>query len=115
MALVNMAMSAEEAKEYASTCSTSNAPDAPKYAYGLQISLDEEALAKLGLTQAPAVGTRLRIVAECEVCSTSAYQTQGKETEQNVSLQITDMEIGEAQSGEGETQDIAAALYGDAS
>lgn len=118
MGMVNMAMSPEEAQEEYGCCSPTTSaddvdPNAPKYPYGLQLSLDEDSLAKLGLTQPPAIGTKIRITAECTVCSTSAYQRQGGEQEQNVSLQITDMEIGET---EGQTDDDSAdpatMLYG---
>lgn len=117
MALVDMAMSPEEAAEEEGCCApatTSGAdPDAPKYPYGLSLSLNEESLGKLGLTQMPAVGTKVRITAECTVTGTSAYQTQGGESEENVSLQITAMEMGETQGDDQpEYGNIAKALYG---
>jgi hypothetical protein len=114
MALVDMAMSAEEAQEESccSPAASGSDPNAPKYPYGLSISLNEESMAKLGLTQMPGVGTKVRITAECTVTDTSAYQTQGGETEQRVGLQITDMEVGDAQDGADDTPDIATALYG---
>lgn len=87
--MISMKMSANEAKEQ-----TQPVPaDAPEYPYGLSISLDEEAMAKLGITEMPKVGTKLQIRALTVVCGTSQYSTQGGEDESNLSLQITDMEL----------------------
>jgi hypothetical protein len=94
MAMVNMQMSAEEAKEQTEP----TAADAPKYPYGLELRLDDDALAKLGLTQPPAVGTKLTIHCAVEVTSASSYQTQGQEAEASSCWQITDMEIRPAAS-----------------
>lgn len=106
MALVDMKMSAEEAKEqYEPT-----AADAPEYPYGLQLSLDEEGLARLGITTPPAVGTVMTLTARVEVCSTSAYKTQGGDNESSTSLQITAMQLSGASDSAG--QDAASVLYG---
>lgn len=104
MAMVNMKMSAKEAQEWAEP----TASDAPEYPYGLCINLDEEGLAKLGISTPPPVGTQMTITARCVVTNTSQYRTQGKEDEASVGLQITDMEVGEASSG----TDAASVLYG---
>lgn len=105
MALVSMKMSSEEAKEY-NECGPSGS--APEYPYGLQISLDEEGLAKLGMSTPPAVGTELRITAKVTVVSASQYQRQGGDAEASSSWQITDMEVGGAQ----QTTSAAESLYG---
>jgi hypothetical protein len=104
MAQVDMKMSAEEVKEYTEP----SVGDAPEYPYGLRISLDDDALEKLGLTQLPAVGTKMQLSATVEVCSTSAYSTQEGESEASVSLQITAMELGSAQ----QSTSAASMLYG---
>lgn len=104
MAMVNMKMSREEAKEY----SEPTAMDAPEYPYGLCLDLDDDALEKLGITSLPAVGTQMTITARVYVKSTSAYNTQGGESESRMSVQITDMEIGAA----GTQGNAATALYG---
>ena len=54
MAMVNMKMSATEAKEYGGEATM--ASDAPEYPYGLCIRLDDDALEKLGITALPAIG-----------------------------------------------------------
>lgn len=89
--MINMKMSKEEAKEYTAVPDPGNAPE---YPYGLRLSLDDDALEKLGITELPKVGTVMVLQARVEVCGTSAYSTQDKESEASVSLQITDMELG---------------------
>lgn len=107
MALVNMQQSAEEAKEDSGVADPS---DAPRYPYGLELSLDEESLAKLGMTAPPAVGTVFNITAKVVVTRSASYHTQGKETESSSSWQITDMECGTSATSK---QDAAAnSLYG---
>lgn len=101
--MINMKTSKEEAQEQMQP----TAADAPEYPYGLTICLDEESMAKLGITELPKVGTQMQITALVTVCSTSQYSTQGGEDESNLSLQITDMEI----SGTPR-KDTTAVLYG---
>lgn len=99
-----MAMSAEEAKEQ----SGEMADDLPKYSYGLRIHLDDDNLAKLGLTQSPDVGSKLMITCQVEVCSKSSYQDISGEAESSLDLQITAMEIGK----QSVSSDPATMLYG---
>lgn len=87
--LINMEQSAEEAQEY-----TSPTPaDAPKYPWGLCITLNDDSLEKLGVDMLPAVGTEVTIVARAQVTRTGDNQTQGGESEMSMDLQITDMQI----------------------
>lgn len=90
MALVNMKMSPEEAKE---ECGMPEPADAPEYPWGLTLSLNDESMTQLGMTTLPAVGSKVRITAMATVTSTSADTTQGGETEKRTGLQITDMEL----------------------
>ena len=83
MKLVSMKTTPKEAKEEA---------DEAIGAYGLTINLDDAALAKLGIKSPPALGTKMMMTAQVEVCSVTAYKTQ-KGDEVNVSLQITDMAL----------------------
>jgi hypothetical protein len=110
MGLVNMQMSAEEAREEVS-CEPSDDGDLPKYPYGLTINLDDETLAKLGITQLPTVGTAMTLTARVEVCGTSQYQDRKGESEASLSLQITDMELSGAAESSG--QNAATMLYGE--
>lgn len=104
MAQVDMTMSAEEAKEQTEP----SVSDAPQYPWGLRLSLDDDALEKLGITTMPAVGTKMQLSATVEVCSTSAYSTQEGESEASVSLQITAMELSSGKT----SSDAASLLYG---
>ena len=101
--MVNMQMSAEEAREY----SEPTPPDEqPRYPYGLCLDLDDDSLAKLGITSLPAVGATMTMTAKVTVTRTGAYQTQGSDQEMSLGLQITDMEL----SDPGRTQ--ADRIYG---
>lgn len=104
MALVNMKMSPEEAKEEYGVPDTGNAPE---YPYGLTLSLCDESMAQLGMTSLPAVGSKVMITAMATVTSTSSDSRQDGDTEQRVGLQITDMEV---KAGEGKS--AADTLYG---
>lgn len=105
--MVNMKMSAEEAKEYAGAVSPSQAPE---YPYGLCIDLDDDALSKLGLAQLPEVGAEMTMMAKVIVTRVSSNKTQAGETESCVGLQITDMELNQPAG----RRDIAMSLYGGA-
>lgn len=108
MALVNMMQTAKEAKESNTCCDSPS--DEPRYPYGLELSLDEETLAKLGITAPPAVGTTMMITAKVVVTRASSYQTQGKDPESSSAWQITDLECSSTQA---DSQASAAnTLYG---
>lgn len=113
MALVDMALSAEEARKESDCCgmtSSSAADDnAPKYPWGLTLNLDDAALEKLGITSLPEVGKSMTLTARVEVCSTSQYDNQ-KGSDKSVSLQVTAMELGAA--SESSEVDLASVLYG---
>jgi hypothetical protein len=103
--LINMQQSAEEAKEYTEP----KASDAPKYPWGLCITLNDDSLEKLGIDALPAVDVEVTIIAKAIVSRTSEYQTQGGESERSLDLQITDMQVGVGKDLLGRAQD---ALYG---
>ena len=109
MALVDMKMDAEEAKEQGSTEVGS---DAPAYPYGLEIRLDDGSLAKLGMTSLPKVGTKVQVSALATVVSTSQRSDREGESESSVCLQITAMEVGGAQETQT-AQSTASLLYGE--
>jgi hypothetical protein len=90
--MVNMKLSPAEAKSMLGGCCAPTEADAPKYPYGLSISLNDDTLKKLGITELPNVGAKMKLVAVVEVCSTSQYAEQDG-VDKNVSLQITDMEL----------------------
>lgn len=103
MALVSMELTAEQAKE--STGAVTADGSAPKYPYGLRISLDSDSLDNLGVKSLPVVGTKLLVTAVVEVSSTRETQQQDGTSEKSADLQITEMELSSPPS------DIAGRLY----
>ena len=105
MSLVNMKMSAEESKEYSGA-----EMESPEYPYGLTIDLDDDSLAKLGITSLPKVGSEMMITAKCVVKGVSSNQYQGSDEEFRVCLQITDMDVGQTENAQNDNR--ASKLYG---
>ncbi len=103
--LINMQSSAEEAKEYVQP----SAEDAPKYPWGLCVTLDDDSLEKLGVSSLPAVGTEVTIMAKAIVTAARENATQGGESEASVDLQITDMRVDGMDAGGAEAE--AARFY----
>jgi hypothetical protein len=100
-----MKLAPDEAKE--ADCCAPSSDGGPAYPWGLSIYLDNETLAKLGITQLPDVGSKLTLTALVEVSSNSQRQTQEGKTV-NMDLQITDMELAPHQAGPS----AATVLYG---
>lgn len=65
--------------------------DKPEYPYGLRLCLDNDTLKKLGITKVSAVGSKMKLNALVEVCSTSAYETKENGMMQTMDLQIVEM------------------------
>ncbi len=107
----SMKLTPKEAKEEVSYDSPSKGP---QYPYGLSISLDDEALAKLGIKDLPDVGQVMKLEALVKVCSKSQYENQGG-SDANLSLQITDMELESVEEEAEEERDDrtpAQKIYG---
>lgn len=96
MAMVSMAMSTEEAAEYAGDVPGTPASigNGPKFPWGLCIDLDDEVLAKLGITELPKVGSVFVIEAQAKVTSMNESEQLDGDKEGRISLQITDMAVG---------------------
>ena len=82
------------------------AMDAPKYPYGLRISLQDESIKKLKMKKLPSVGDTLRLYAIVEVSSVSQHDSQEGGERNSLDLQITDLSL---MSDEGEP--IEKSLY----
>ena len=106
--MISMKLTAAEAKADATYLGGGD-DDLPKYPYGLSICLDDETLAKLGITELPPVGTVMQLTALVEVCSISQYENQDG-ADKSMNLQITDMELA---AGNGAAKPIANRIYGD--
>jgi hypothetical protein len=78
---------------------TSPAPEGPRYPYGLEITLEEEAIAKLEL-ELPKHGAVLGLTAKVTVTSVAEIESgdpgQKKRTNRTIRLQITDLALGPA-------------------
>ena len=93
--LVSMAMSPQENKSLLEEPEDSG----PRFPFGLEIHLNEETLAKLGITEMPAVGAKIEIHAFAFVSSVSEnqrIQDDGAiDSNQHVDLQITDIGLSQ--------------------
>ncbi len=67
------------------------------YDYGLRITLNERSLDKLGMTSLPRVGSKIRVLVECEVTEVSASSRESmkgsNEKTRRVELQIQKMDV----------------------
>lgn len=64
-----------------------------EYPYGLRISLDDESIAKLGISKLPEVGLEMYLGATVKVVEVSENELHGENKERRVELQITDMAL----------------------
>lgn len=105
--MISMKLTPAEAKS--ETMLGDSDDDLPQYPYGLTVNLCDDELAKLGITELPAVGTVMQLTALVEVCSISQYENQDG-ADKSMNLQITDMELA---AGNGAAKPIANRIYGD--
>lgn len=105
--LINMENTPQEAKAQVGLTPES---DAPKYPWGLEISLNDDSLDKLGIETLPAVGTAVTIVAKATVSSTSERATESDGACASMCLQITEMQLSGVQ--EDALGRATKALYG---
>jgi hypothetical protein len=108
--LTNMAMTAAERKAQSGpTLATAAAEPGPRYPWGLTLTLDDDALDKLGIDTLPTVATAQMLVARVEVTRTSSDVGDDKKKRQSLSLQITDCCL----EPEAARETIKDALYGE--
>lgn len=93
MKLVSVEMSKEEAKEYGGAVPASDA-NLPKYPWGLCLELNDDTMAKLGMTELPKVDATMLIEARVVVTSVGSSKQQGGDEEMRCSLQITELAVG---------------------
>lgn len=105
MKLVSMKLDPKEQKQEASDL----AFEKPLYPYGLSISLDDEALKKLGITELPDVDDRMTLTARVCVTNVGDYASQSG-SNKSVSLQIEAMDLSDAVEAD-DAKDPADTLY----
>ena len=109
MTMINLKQAQKE-KDSGSLCCPEY--EAPAYPYGLSISLCDESLEKLGMSDLPKVGTVKTFTVQATVTSVSQNETakpddEGSTQNRNVSLQITDIDMGQ-----GGATSMADRMYG---
>lgn len=65
----------------------------PKYPWELKIHLDEELISKLELTELPAVGEKMTLVANIDVTNSGEDESVENGVRRSMVLQITEMSI----------------------
>lgn len=73
--------------------------DRDEYPYGLQLSLQQEELDKLGVSELPAVGKYVNITARASVSAVCEEKKQDGSVERCLQLQIEDMTLGAEGAG----------------
>lgn len=93
MSFVDMKLPKEKESKSGSKCEPIE-PDKPKYPYGLSITLEKDALSKLGLAVSDFdMGEEITISAQCVI--TSLRQSEDRYgDDMSVGLQITKLDMG---------------------
>lgn len=87
--LTSMKLSRDEAED-----TVLSVDEAPRFPWGLSITLDEESLSKLGIDLSNfEIGQTIEIVAVAKVESKSEHEHQDDDAHQSVGLQITELDI----------------------
>ena len=90
--MVDVALTEEEQLEMVSPCPPDIA-NAPKYPYGLCITLDEKTLEKLGLDDDPEVGDVIDLRAFATVTCVSRNESAGGDLRRRIELQIEKLAV----------------------
>ena len=83
-------------------------PKAPKYPYGLKITLGPEELEKLGISELPQVDSFVDFEAKAQVVGVSVAESEGDVNEHRLELQITEIYMKDKK----EEKSTESALYG---
>lgn len=67
--------------------------EAPKYPYGLRVTLEDDALAKLDLPARLTVGQSMMLHARVEICNLEERQNLEGGSHRSMTLQITDLAL----------------------
>lgn len=91
--LVDMKIPKKTKAEMKSDCMPCSPSSQDRYPYGLEIRLDDESMAKLGI-DLPAVGKEVTITAKAMVEEASSRETQEGGPKLSCTLQITKLKVG---------------------
>ena len=108
MAMIDTAITPEEAKAHSMPCAVGGEGNLPKYPYGLTLCLNSETLKKLGMATPPAVGSKLSLHAMVEVVAARQDKEQDGDVCASTDLQVTAMELT---APVATSEERAAALY----
>ena len=100
MKMTPMALTKKEAKADMMP-SVSSAPKAPRFPWGLSLSLDAKSLEKLGIKALPKVGSYVMIEAHCCVKSVRESENIGGGKDRSVELQVESMMVEPAKAKSG--------------
>lgn len=94
MKMVSMAMKAEKKGKSDGCCCCGPCEcesDKPRYPWGLQLHMDTDQLAAMGMKEMPKVGTTITMQCTVKVTGCREEEREGGEAERSVSLQITEI------------------------
>lgn len=116
MKMVNMAMKPDAKGKSDGCCCCGPCEcesERPRYPWGLQLCLESEQLAALGILELPKMGSSMTITAVAKVTRCSEEEVENGEPRRSVSLQITDIGIDIPEEKRTVNMaETAAALYG---
>jgi hypothetical protein len=114
MALIDMAYDADEVAEHSPGSLQVTEVNQPKYPWGLMITLNEEALEKLGLTSDDfEVGKSMMLTARTRVVGISEREYEGSAPCCCVDLQITKLDLKSAPAEMPKGKDsLGGRMYG---
>ena len=96
--LINMRLSRKQSNDEIAISS----PKGPRFPYGLQISLDDDSLKKLGFDELPAIGTKMIVVGVGKVTRASENRSQDG-IHRDVSIQLERIEVEPLDDGSDHT------------
>ena len=108
--LHDMSMSMEEKRDFSTP---REAPEAPKYPYGLSIHLGPEELKKLGFMSPPKVGDKMMMMAKVFVKSVSMKESDDKDMPQDLGFSVDLQIAGMALKGEEKDESPSSVIYGE--
>jgi len=112
MKMVSMKLS--PAKSKAKTAEVAPLMGGPRYPWGLELTLDEDVLAKLKLEELPEAGETVMIHAQAKVTRVSSTDNVDGGKSRSVTLQITDLCClmeGEEMDDEDDADEKSTRLY----